>query len=202
MPARADVAAIVLAAGRSRRMGAFKPLLPFGSGLIIERVLATVREAGVADVRVVVGWSANLLTPVLDRQGVPWVRNERFEEGMYTSVQAGVRTLSPATRAFFLVLGDMPLVRSATLARLIGEYDRSPAGVLYPCWGGKRGHPPLVSAAHAAEILRETLAGGLRALLARHDEDARDVECDDPGTLVDLDTPDEYRQVCRLDRLG
>ncbi len=199
MAVRADVAAIVLAAGRSRRMGAFKPLLPFGPGLIIERVLATVREAGVAEIRVVVGWSADLLTPVLDRQGVLWIRNEHFREGMYASIQAGVRTLPPATRAFFLVLGDMPLVRSTTLARLIEEHDRSPAGILYPCYGEKRGHPPLVSAAYAAEILRETPAGGLRSLLARHDEEARDVECDDPGILVDLDTPDEYQQTCRLD---
>ncbi len=192
MPAYADIAGIVLAAGCSRRMGAFKPLLPFGPASVIERVLATLREAGVASIRVVVGWKADRLTPLLDREGVPWVRNERFEEGMYTSVQAGVQSLPPAVRVFFLFPGDMPLVRSATLTLLIEERDRSPAGILYPCCGARRGHPPLIATSYAAEILREAPAGGLRALLARHDDDARDVECADPGILVDLDTPEEY----------
>ena len=192
MPARADVAAIVLAAGRARRMGAFKPLLPFGPCSVIERVLATLREAGVASVHVVVGWKADRLTPLLDREGVPWVRNDRFEEGMYASLQAGIRCLPPAVRAFFLFPGDMPLVRSATLTLLIAERDRGPTGILYPCCGGRRGHPPLIATSYAAEILREAPADGLRALLAGHDDDARDVECADPGVLVDLDTPEEY----------
>jgi CTP:molybdopterin cytidylyltransferase MocA len=88
----------------------------------------------------------------------------------------------------------MPFLRSDTLARLIAEWDQRPGGILRPCYEGRRGHPPLIAASYIPEILGEAPPGGLRALLARHAEDARDIECADPGILVDLDTPEEYRR--------
>lgn len=198
MPVRPDLAAVILAAGRSGRMGSFKPLLPFGRGTVIEQAISTVHEAGIETVRVVVGWNADLLTPILDRRGVPWIRNERFEEGMYASVQAGVRSLPTSLGAFFLLPGDMPLVQSATLTRLIAEWDRQPGGILSPCLEGRRGHPPLIAGAYIPEILREAPPGGLREILGRHATEAREIECADPGILVDLDTLEQYRQ--SLDR--
>jgi len=192
--ARQDLAAVVLAAGYSRRMGAFKPLLSFGDTTVIERVLITVHEAGIETLRVVVGWNADLLIPVLERCGVSWVENERFAEGMYSSVQAGVRNLPPDVAAFFLLPGDMPLVRATTLIQLVTEWDARPGGIFYPCHEGKRGHPPLIARAYIPGILAETPPGGLRQLLARHAGDAREIEVADPGVLVDLDTPKDYRQ--------
>ena len=194
MPARPDLAAVVLAAGFSRRMGSFKPLLPFGASTVIERVIATIREAGVEAIRVVVGWNADTLIPVLDRCAVPWVRNERFADGMYASVQTGVRSLPADVAAFFLVPGDMPLVRVSTLVRLIAEWDARPGGILYPCHQGHRGHPPLIASLHVPEILRDTPPGGLRELLGRHAAEARHIEVADPGILADLDTPEDYRR--------
>jgi len=191
--ARPDLAAIIPAAGRSSRMGAFKLLLPFGPHTVIEEVLSAVREGGVGTIRVVVGWDGHRLIPVLERRGVPWVENERYPGGMYTSIQAGVRTLPSDVRAFFMLPADMPRVRAQTLFRLTAEWDRQPAGILYPCHEGRRGHPPLIDRAYVPEILRETPPGGLRDLLARHAEDARDIDVADPGILVDLDTPEEYR---------
>jgi molybdenum cofactor cytidylyltransferase len=200
--ARQDLAAVVLAAGYSRRMGAFKPLLPFGSTTVIERVTTTIREAGVETIRVVVGWQAEQLIPVLARCGIPWVRNERFEDGMFSSVQAGVRRLPSGLRAFFVLPGDMPLVHPATLTRLIAAWDPQPGGTCYPCYQGRRGHPPLIAAAYIPEILAEVPPGSLRELLARHAQDACDIEVTDPGILVDLDTPDDYQESLRKDPSG
>jgi molybdenum cofactor cytidylyltransferase len=194
-----DVAAVILAAGYSRRMGSFKPLLPFGKTTVIERVIATIRDAGVETIRVVVGWNAELLIPVLERCGTPWVRNDRFADGMYSSVQTGVRSLPPDVAAFFLVPGDMPLARSSTLVRLMTEWNGQPAAVLYPCHEGHRGHPPLIASQCIPDILREAPPGGLRALLGRHAADARDIEVADPGILTDLDTPDDYQKGLRKD---
>jgi len=174
-------------------MGDFKPLMPFASTTVIEHILSTIREAGVDTIRVVVGWKAERLIPVLDRCGVPWVVNEGFAEGMYSSVQTGLRSLPAETAAFFLLPGDMPRVQSATLARLIAEWDRQPSGILYPHYEGRRGHPPLIAGSYIPEILGERPRGGLRELLARHVRDAHEVESADPGILVDLDTPDDYR---------
>jgi len=200
VPARPDLAAVILAAGRSSRMGSFKPLLPFGRGTVIERVIATVREAGVETLRVVVGWQMDLLIPVLERHGVPWIRNERFEEGMYSSIQAGVQSLPADAAAFFILPGDMPLVQSATLSRLMAEWDQQPSGILYPCHEGRRGHPPLIASFYIREILRDAPSGGLREILAHHAREAREIECADPGILVDLDTAEQYRQ--SLDKKG
>ena len=193
--------AVILAAGRSARMGAFKPLLPLGPTTIIEQVLSTVREAGIQTIRVVVGWKAQDLIPVLGGRGVPWVRNERFAEGMDSSIQAGVQSLPTGIAAFFVFPGDMPLARSATLSLLMAKRDRRSGGILHPRLEGRRGHPPLVAASYIPEIIRESPPGGLRAFLARHAEDARDVACADPGILADLDTPEAYRQSLSAFRL-
>ncbi len=187
------LAAVVPAAGYSRRMGAFKPLLPFGGATVIERVIATIREAGVETIRVVLGWKADSVIPVLERSAVPWVMNERFADGMYASVQAGVRSLPTDVGAFFLLPGDMPLVRAATLIRLAAEWGGRPGAIVYPCYGGRRGHPPLIGGLHIPEILGEAPPDGLRTLLARHAECARDVPVADAGVVTDLDTPDDYR---------
>ncbi len=178
-------------------MGAFKPLLSFGLHTVIEQVFSAVREAGIGTIRVVVGWDGHRLIPVLERRGVPWVENERYPGGMYTSIQAGARTLPSDVRAFFMLPADMPLVRAETLIRMIAEWDREPAGILYPRHEGQRGHPPLIDRAYVPEILGEAPPGGLRTLLARHAEDARDIDVVDPGILVDLDTPEEYRSSLR-----
>jgi molybdenum cofactor cytidylyltransferase len=191
---RSDIAAVIPAAGFSRRMGSFKPLLPLGPATVIERVIATVRESGVGTIRVVVGWDADRLIPVLERCGAPWVRTERFGEGMCASVSAGVRSLPPGVTAFFLLPGDMPLVRAATLIHLVSAWDARPGDILYPCYEAKRGHPPLIGRAHLPEILAEAPPGGLREILARHDGHARELEVADPGILIDLDTPEDYRR--------
>jgi molybdenum cofactor cytidylyltransferase len=197
-----SIAALVPAAGYSSRMQTFKPLLPFGEATVIERVVATLRAAGVETTRVVVGWQMDRLVPVLERCGVSWVSNPRYAEGMYTSIQSGVQSLPAGVAAFFLLPGDMPLVRSGTLVRLMAAWGASPGGILYPTFGGRRGHPPLIASGYAPEILAETLDGGLRTLLARHAAHTWHLECDDPGILMDLDTPEEYRKALRAESLG
>jgi molybdenum cofactor cytidylyltransferase len=112
---------------------------------------------------------------------------------MFSSVQAGVRHLPSGLRAFFVLPGDMPLVQPATLTRLIAAWDAQPGGIVYPCYQGRRGHPPLIAAAYIPEILAEAPPDGLRELLARHAQDACEIAVTDRGIVVDFDTPEEYR---------
>ena len=191
---RSEIAAIVLAAGYSTRMQAFKPLLPFGDSTMVEQVITTLRSVGLETIRVVVGWQAERLIPVVERDGVLWVQNLRYPEGMYTSVQAGVRELPGQVKAFFVLPVDMPLVRRSTLRQLLAAWDVRTKGILYPVWNGQRGHPPLIDARYISEILAAPASVGLRSILARHSEDARNIECADPGILRDLDAPEEYRR--------
>lgn len=186
--------AIILAAGLSSRMGAFKPLLTLGGRLIIEVVIDLFREAGISDIIVVVGYQAGTIIPHLEKQGVRWVINEGYEGEMFASVQIGVKKLTADCGAFFLCPADIPLVTPSTLKKLVAAYREGDMDVYHPCYGQRRGHPPLISTTLVPSILAFTGPGGMGALLARCRDTSLDVPCDDPGIHVDLNTPDDYER--------
>jgi len=197
------VVAIVLAAGLSSRMKQFKPLLPLGGVSALERVVRTFREAGVTDVRVVIGHRHEELEPVIESLGVRPVLNRRHREGMISSVTAGINTIDPEADAFFVQPVDVSLVRAATIRRLLQVYRQSRADLLYPCFLGRRGHPPLIAGRHAKAIASWGGAGGLRAVLARWEQTALEVAVADDLILCDMDTPDAYQSLAaRAERLG
>jgi len=187
------LAALVLAAGYSSRMGAFKPLLPLGGSTVIERAVSSFLRAGVRDVRVVVGHKAEALEPVLARLGVSTILNAAYQTGMYSSVVAGVNSLDAQTTAFFVLPVDTPLVKPRTVRALSQAFRAARSGIIYPCFQQQRGHPPLISASYIREILAWARPGGLRALLQEHRDASLDVEVPDQGILLDVDTPEDYR---------
>ncbi len=190
-----DVAAIVLAAGRSSRMGDFKPLLPFAGRTLIGHVVASLRAAGVTRIHVVTGFNAEALAPEIDRLGVTRAQNADFDRGMLSSVQAGVASLPADTEAFLLMPVDVPLVRASTITRLLDAASADEAAVLYPAFRGERGHPPVIRRALFAEILAFDGAGGLSALLARREAEARNVAVFDWGCLEDMDRPEDHHRL-------
>jgi len=198
-----NVVAIVLAAGFSERMGEFKPLLPLGGVTILERCVTLFRGAGIDDVRVVTGHRGAELEPLLARLGVRVVANPRYREGMFSSVVAGVATLGAEVDYFFVLPVDVPLVRAATIRRLLELCRREHADVIYPRFMGMRGHPPLIAARHAREIAAWEGEGGLKAALAQWESTALDVEVADGNILLDMDALDDYKllqeKVERLD---
>ena len=189
----ATTAAIVLAAGFSSRMGAFKPLLPFGERTLVDHVVTNLRAAGVQRVHVVTGFEAEALAPELARLDVTRAHNPDFAAGMFSSVRAGVASLPPDVEAFLLAPVDVPLLRPSTIVRVLHASAARDSAIVYPTFRCKRGHPPLVRRALFAEILASDGDGGLRALLARHEETAREVAVFDWGCLVDMDRRDDYR---------
>jgi molybdenum cofactor cytidylyltransferase len=187
------VAAIVLAAGFSSRMGAFKPLLSFGGRTVLGHVVANLREAGVRHIQVVTGYQAELLAPELGALGVTAVHNANFAGGMFTSVQAGVASLPAAIEGFLLLPVDVPLVRASTLRRVLAAAATSRAPIVHPTFRGNHGHPPFVGGTLFSEILESDGEGGLRPILDRHEREACDVAVFDRGCLLDMDCPEEYR---------
>jgi CTP:molybdopterin cytidylyltransferase MocA len=185
---------VVLAAGLSTRMGAFKPLLPLGDGTVLESAIATLRDGGVTDVIVVTGHRGDELDPAIARARARRAHNPRFADGMYTSVQAGVAALPGDIDAFFLLPCDIPRAGAATVRELaLARAEAGDPASLYPTHQGRRGHPPLIAARLIPEILAADPAGGLRELLRAHD--ALEIEVDEPGILRDLDTRESYLQV-------
>jgi CTP:molybdopterin cytidylyltransferase MocA len=187
--------AIILAAGYSSRMGRFKPLLPLGETTVVERAIGLFRENHIPDIRVVVGHARELLMPILRSHPVSIVMNPDYPEGMFTSVQTAVRSLGPATAAFFLLPVDVPLVRPFTVKRLLDAYAASPERILMPAFKGKPGHPPLIPAALAGAILEADGTDGLRGVLASNGHLIRQIEVPDVHMRFDMDSPRDYEGV-------
>jgi len=176
-------------------MGDFKPLLPLGNGMVIEQVVTTLQGAGIGDIRVVLGYRAQDLIPVLKDLGVVWVINEEFQTEMLSSVKVGVNGLSPDSEAFFVLPVDIPLVRPQTFHTLVDVFSKDRSRILYPTFLGKRGHPPLISRQYVNELMRWTGNGGLKGFLAQYDPVSQNVPVFDECILMDMDTPDHYGQL-------
>ncbi|MHC1698610.1 MAG: DVU_1551 family NTP transferase [Geobacteraceae bacterium] len=189
------IAAIILSAGYSSRMGEFKPLLPFGDGTVLERDISLFRDAGIDDVRVVIGHRAAELLPLVERLNTRPVINDRYHDGMFTSVRAGVENLESEIEAFFLLPVDIPLVRPATVQLLAESFDAGTGSVFYPVFYGKRGHPPLISAHYREEIVNWHGEGGLKSLIFRHEAEAVNIDTGDENILLDMDTLAEYERL-------
>jgi molybdenum cofactor cytidylyltransferase len=189
------IAAIVLAAGFSSRMGVFKPLLAFGERTVLGHVVTNLREAGVRRIHVVTGHQAELLARELAVLGVTAVHNANFAQGMFTSVRAGVASLPEGTEGFLLLPVDIPLVRASTIRRVLGGAAAAGAPIVHPTFRGERGHPPFIGRALFGEILESDGEGGLRAILSRHAHEAASVAVFDRGCLLDMDCPEDYRRL-------
>ena len=190
-----QVEALILAAGLSERMGAFKPLLPLAGPSALERCVALFRAAGVGRVSVVCGHRGGETAAAARAAGAAAVPNPDFAQGMYSSVRAGVAALDPASEAFFVLPVDIPLVRPATVRRLLEAAEAAGEGgwdVFYPVFAGARGHPPLLAARLAPAVLEHSGRGGLRAVLEAREAAARDLAVADAGVLRDMDRSEDY----------
>ena len=135
------VAAIVLAAGTSSRMGDFKQLLPFGSKTIVETTVERALASSADEVVVVVGHRADEVAAAVARPGVGVVRNDAYLDGMSSSIKAGVRAAGDGVDAVMICLGDQPHVPVAVYDAVLDAYRASGAPVVVPTIAGDTGHP-------------------------------------------------------------
>jgi len=185
------ISALILCAGRSSRMGTAKALLPFRGATVAEQSIRLFRSAGIDDILFVLGHEPEGIMEILERHAVRWSINPHYDDGMFSSIQCGVRALG-SVRGFFVHPVDMPLVRPDTLEALLRSFQEGRAVVCRPCFRAKRGHPPLLSSVLIPELLGFQGDGGLRAFLRERAEDSLDVSCGDPGILMDLDRMEDY----------
>ncbi len=192
------IAAMVLAAGLSSRMSEFKPLLKFGTKTVLERVVEAFWHAGVEDVRVVVGHREHDLIPILQQRHVRWIKNERYQEGMLSSVKAGVASIEQDIDGFFVTPVDIPLVRTSTITAIVDAFRESGKLICYPNFLGRRGHPPLISTQYRDEILLWDKPGGLKGFLQQKEVEAIDLTVQDEGILLDMDTLEDYQRLLEI----
>lgn len=194
---RPHVDAVVLAAGGANRFGAPKLLLPLPGPTarpLIAHVVDAVLAGGVHRVIVVLGASAPQVREALAGRDLTLVENPRWPEGMSTSLKAGLSAACPDADGVLFVLGDQPGLRAEHIHALVEAFAKTPADIVYPTFGGRRGNPVLM-ARRTFPALQE-LAGdqGGRALIASGRFQTLAVEMEDAGVLVDIDTPDDWER--------
>jgi molybdenum cofactor cytidylyltransferase len=197
------VAAIILAAGRSTRMGARNKLLICdGSGCtMIGRVVEAVLASQASEALLVTGHQADDVAQAARdaSNGSPRLRIIRaldFAQGLSASLRAGIQALSHAS-ATLVCLGDMPLVTPAMLDRLIAAYDPQAGNtIIVPVYQGRRGNPVLWDRRFFSAIVDLSGDQGARSLLVQHAEHVTELDCHDDAVLRDFDTPDALMQGC------
>ena len=183
--------AILLAAGQSRRMGAFKPLLPFGNKTVIECCIDYLQRGGVETIVVVLGHRANEVREALRNLSVIFATNPDPTSEMGASIAAGVRELPSSAQAALIALSDHPAVPANVVSTLIQTWENG-ARLVIPTWQNRGGHPVLVDLTFTQELLNLSSTGGLKALFEAHSEEVRRVPVDSPFIARDMDTWDDY----------
>lgn len=184
-----QTAALIVAAGMSSRMGDFKPMLSIGSITIAQRVIATFHQAGIEKIVMVTGYQAVTLERHLSGSGVIFLRNDRYETTqMFDSVKIGLEYLMDKCDRVLFTPVDVPLFTAETVRRLLDAN----AVLACPVCDGQQGHPLLISAALLPKILADCGEQGLKGAVSRCGAALTAVAVNDPGTLRDADTPEDY----------
>lgn len=178
-------AAIVPAAGSSERFGTHKLRADISGRPLIERTIASLRDAGVDDIVVVTGPGTDGL---VNGRDVRIVTNRQPERGMFSSLQAGMEEL--VADVVLVLPGDMPFVRPATIRSLLQVFEAR-GGIVSPRYQGKRGHPVLLPERLTAEVLAAEPTSTLHQVISQHRDERVDLDVDDPGVLRDVDRPED-----------
>jgi molybdenum cofactor cytidylyltransferase len=195
------IPAIVLAAGKSSRMGRPKAALPLAGGdTFITRIVRTLKDASVEDVVVVVGHDAQAVIDAFAASDLEarFVENPDYEQGQLSSLLAGLRVVDrPGVTAALVTLVDVPLVSAATVRAVVDRYRATRAPIVRPVRGDKHGHPVLIDRLLFDALRRADPAQGAKTVIRANVSTAGDVTVDDDGAFVDADTPDDYERMRR-----
>lgn len=189
------IAAILLAAGQSKRMGQPKMLLPWGHMTVIEQVITTFLNSGIENLVVVTGGNREQVERAIEAYPVRRIHNVEYATGeMLSSLQAGLRTLHPQVEAVLVALGDQPQIQESSVRAVSEAYRQSRARIVVPSFRMRRGHPWLVARPLWGEISQMKSPESPRDFLNRHAAEIQYVDVDTPSILADLDTPQDYEE--------
>jgi molybdenum cofactor cytidylyltransferase len=187
------ISAILLAAGQSKRMGELKQLMPFGQSTIVEQAVDNLLGSAVDEVIVVVGYKAEDVMKAIAAKPIKLVINPDYEQGMGTSIIAGLKSVHSRARGIMLALGDQPLVNSQTINRLIEEFYSHDKGIAVPTYQGRRGHPIVFAITYKEQLLELRGDVGGRQIIEDRPDDILEVAVDSESVVADFDTTDDYQ---------
>ena len=211
MPEHSSIAALILAAGSSSRMGAgrHKLLLPLGDRPVLAHTIEATLASQARPIVVVLGHQIaqvrDQISPYLDHPDVFSIENTDYLQGMSTSLRAGIQALidrestaGPSAHSLvgvLIVLGDQPLMTARILDTLIASKHTTGKRILIPFYNGERGNPVLFDASLFPELLEITGDGGARSVIERHRSEMARIELGASMASYDVDTWDAYQEV-------
>ena len=190
------IVAVVLSAGESSRMGQPKALLPIDGETFIERIVGALKQGGVERIVVVLGFNAEELRRRITHLPVEILVNPDYQQGQLSSLHVAVRHLQAAQDCVGMMvhLVDHPYIDPKLVRLMLQRFDGSKFSIVVPRHQGKRGHPVIFSRLLFDELLNAPLDQGAKAVVNAHRQDTLEIDTDDVGITLDIDTPELYRQ--------
>lgn len=190
-----NVAAVVLAAGSSKRMGEPKLVLPWGKTTVIGQVVSTLAQAGVVETVVVTGGAHQVVLHALDKYAVRTVYNPCYEhDEMIYSLQVGLSVVSKSMNAAMVVLGDQPKIQTEIVSELLDICRALAAEIIVPSFRMRRGHPWIVARSLWTPLMEMRSPATLRDFLENYKHKIHYVNVGSDTVLLDMDTPSDYRE--------
>ena len=193
-----QIGAVLVAAGLSSRMqGKNKMLLPFGDKTVIETTYQQLAKAELTKVVVVAGAYFNEIKESLElRERDYFIENVHYEEGLTTSIQAGVNELIQMD-AVMICLGDMPLVKTNDYQLLIESFAKADKTIQVPFYSKQKGNPVIFAQKHFNEILNHTEVNGCSGIVKQNKAAVQQLSVSTDRFILDIDTPEEYQNLLK-----
>jgi len=192
------ISAILLAAGESNRMGQPKQLMPFGQSTIVERTIGNLLDSAVSETIVVLGYKEEEIRKTIAGKPVKIAINPDYQQGMSTSIIAGLKQIDKRASAVLIALGDQPFVDSQTITSLVEAFIANSRGIIIPVYQGRRGNPVIFAIKYKGELLNLKGDVGGREIIKRHPDDVLEVTGNCEGVLLDINTAENYTSMIKL----
>ena len=190
------IAAVVLAAGESSRMGRPKALLPIDGETFIEKIVGALRKTSVGNIIVVLGHNSEEMKRRIEHLPVEILINPDYKLGQLSSLHVALRRVEkePDCDGVLVHLVDHPYLDAKLVERLIERFSVSRKLIIVPRYNGKRGHPVIFARKLFTELLAAPMDQGAKAVVNARGDDTLQVDTENAGIIVDIDTPELYRQ--------
>jgi molybdenum cofactor cytidylyltransferase len=189
------LAALILSAGASSRMGKPKALLPYREGTFLEHLIQVTRHSRIGVTRIVLGAGAEAIQTAAKLDPALVVRNPEWKKGQLSSICAGIRSLDGIdTEGIVLCPVDHPLVSARLVSELVERFYQEKKKIVLPTYKGRRGHPAIFSSALFGELLAAPTDMGARAVVWAHAADVLEVPTEEEGVVLNLNDPDMLKR--------
>jgi molybdenum cofactor cytidylyltransferase len=196
------LAAVILSAGASSRMGRPKALLPYREGTFLEHLIQVTRHPRIGPTRIVLGAGAQVIRTIANLDPSVVVLNPEWEQGQLSSIRAGLRSLEGIeTDGIVLCPIDHPLVSARLVSDLVERFYEEKKAIVLPTYNGHRGHPAIFSSALYGELVAAPDEKGARSVVWSHAADILEVSTDEEGVVLNLNDPDMLRRAIGPDAI-